>query len=226
MSKKLMILEACTLIALALTALPSASSAGEFISHCSPGAVCEATYSGGVSTLEDSNGNSIQCSSGTGTVAVPSGTSTGTASLTAHGCIDENTSFSCTSGASPGTLHTGSGLVAHLVYIDATPTSLVGVLVTNLNMTFTCAGGFVKKTVTGSVIAVIENPECGKPRSIFSGQFASKAPTGSQQYTQVTTTGAVFNLTSGSETADAAPSSISGTGSLTFKAPQTVTLTC
>jgi hypothetical protein len=215
--------------ALALTLFPSMASAGEFVGHCSsgPGTTCTATFAAGTSTLEDDSGSRLECTSTTGSVTGTSGTSTGTASLTAHGCKDEATGFTCTSVGEPvGTLHTGSGLVSHLVYIDATPSTLVGILATNLNITITCAGGLIKKTVTGSVIAVIQNPECGKPRASFKGEFSAGVTTGSQRYTQVTTTGTVFNLIFGNETADTTQTSITGSGTITVNEGKTITLTC
>lgn len=226
MSKKLILLAAGALSALALASFPAGASAGEFIGHCSSGGVCNATFSAGQSELEDDGGLKISCTSTTGVVTGTSGTSTGTAVLKAHGCKETIFNTSCTSSGQPaGTLHTGAGIVSHLIYIDPKPSTLVGLLVTNINFTFSCAGGLIQKTVTGSVIAKIENPECGKPRTSFTGEF-TKVGTGSQQYKQITTQGTVFDLLVGAHASDTTTAAIVGTGTITVAEGKTVTLTC
>lgn len=230
--RKKSILISGVLWALMLTSNPAISSAGEFVGDCSSGATCEGIFTGGEVVLEDDSGGAagrITCTETSGVVIGTSGSSTGTASLTTKGCKEGVSGGSCTSPGTPaGTIHTGNGIVAHLIYIDATPTILVGILATNLKMTFTCQTiiGSISKTVTGSVIAQITNPECGKPRISFTGTFSKGETAGSQRYTQVTTVGTVFNLTSGNHVNDTTKSSITSTGTVTLTAGKTLTLTC
>lgn len=229
MSKKLIAPISGALCVLALTFLSSMASAGEIIGHCSSGGTCTGTFTGGPTVLQDDSGGAagrFSCSTVTGTVSGMSNTSTATASLTLHGCQEPIFGTKCSSSGEPlGTIRTGNGVVSHLVYIDGKPNPIVGVLATNLSVTFSCPSVFTQKTVTGNVIAKIENPECGKPRTSFSGEFAQAGP-GIQQYSQVTTTGTVFTLTAGNHGADLTQSSITGTGTITINEGKTVTLTC
>ncbi len=227
--KKFMLLATGALAALAFAAVPTVATAGEIIGHCSSGGTCNATFSAGDGILEDDSGSSagkLTCTSTTGTVTGTSGTSTGTATLTAHGCKELVFGTSCnTAGQPAGTIKTGNNLVSHLVYIDGPPTVQVGIHITGFNMTLICSGGLILKTITGSVIAKIENPECGKARTSFTGTMETTAP-GSQRYKQITTTGPLFDLTSGTHTNDTTTSAIIGTGTITVAEGKTVTLTC
>jgi hypothetical protein len=229
MSQNLKVLAVGAFAAFAVAALPLSASAGEIIGHCSSGGVCNATFTAGQGILEDDSGSAagkLSCTSTSGIVTGTSGTSTGTASLTAHGCKEQVFGTSCSTPGQPaGTIKTGNGLVAHLVYIDGPPTVVVGLLITNLNMTLSCAGGLVLKTITGSLIAKIENPECGKARTSFTGVMETSAP-GSQKYKQITTTGTFYDLTSGTHTNDTTTSAVIGTGTITVAEGKTVTLTC
>lgn len=196
MTKKLMMLTAGALTALAFAALPALASAGEFVADCSAGATCAGTISGGLHTLEDDSGSAASkfiCSSITGTFSQTTNSSTGTAQITLNGCKDELFQFSCnSSGQSSGTIATNT-LTTHLAYIDKEvgKAPLVGVLFTGVNMTFFCFGA---KTLTGNFIAQLENPECGIARTHHTMILENGATAGTQRYTQVTTTGTVFNL--------------------------------
>lgn len=186
-----MLLAAGALSALAIAALPAMASAGEFEAHCSTGESCVATVTGGAATLADDSGGSagkIECTSLSGLAIQSNTSSTGLVQLFFHGCKDETALHtSCHSAGQPaGTIQTNE-LVSHLVYIDATPTVLVGVLLTNVNVTILCAGDLVKKTVTGNLIGKIENPECGVARTHHTIEFATTEEAKKQEYTQVTT---------------------------------------
>jgi hypothetical protein len=226
MNKKLMLLAAGALSALAFAAPPAVSSAGEFEAHCSV-VPCTAAITGGVSVLQDDSGGAggkVECTSVTGTATLTNTSSTGTAQLLFHGCKSA-LSPKCNNVTGQTETITTNVMTSHLVYIDPTPTVLVGILLTGVNVTFECASGLVKKTVTGNLLGRIENPECGVARTHHTIEFNASGP-GTQQYTQVTTTGTVFDLTSGTHASDATTSSQAGTGHLTYNGGGTVTLTC
>jgi hypothetical protein len=231
MNRKLMLLAAGALAALAFTALPSAASAGEYLNTCSNGVICEGTITGGVATLEDDSGSWIECTSVTGTATAIHNSSTGTVELTFHGCKDQ-IDFSCTNTATAGTITTQT-MISHNVYLEhnaSTPgvklTGPAGGATHNLSVTFSCAGGFVKKTVTGTILGQIFEPECKKAKTTGKIVFESKLPTGTQKWEQITTTGLFTDLTSGSESSDTTTSSQTGTGTIAWKAGTTLTLDC
>jgi hypothetical protein len=218
MSKTLMLLAAGALAALALTALPSAASAGEFIATCSNGQ--KECFGVGISTarptLEDDGGARIECTG----VAIIEATvihsaSTGTTQITFNGCKDEGTGFSCNNTGTSGEITTNT-MTFHLVYLENSTTTPVGVLLTGVNVTFSCAGGLVKKTVTGNIIGEISNPQCGVNATSHSSNFESLALTGTQRWEQITTAGTLFDLTSGSETSDTTTSSMKGKGTVSW----------
>jgi hypothetical protein len=227
MSKRLMLLAAGVLATLAFTALPSMASANEFIATCSTKANCTATIAGGAAVLENDAGGAVgtvSCTASTGTATIEHAKSTGSVSLSFTGC--NNNGFKCNSvGAAAGVINTGS-LVSHLIYLEATTAGKKGVLLTNVNVTFECAGGLVKKTVTGNVIGEIEEPNCGTAKASHKINFEPGAATGSQQWTQITKAGTIFDLTSGTHASDTTTSSQKGTGTLTYNGGATVTLDC
>ncbi len=124
MSKKLMLLAAGALAALAFTALPSAASAGEFEHHCtSTGGVAEEctgmTIAVGALEYTNDNHEGYTCTSVTGTAnAVKTGT-TGSAQLLFHGCKETVTGFNfpCTSPGQPSGTVTTNVLTSHNVYL-------------------------------------------------------------------------------------------------------------
>jgi len=211
--KKLTILLAGVLAVLA--AIPAVAAAGEFTADCESGASCSATIAGGVATLNNTSNEKIECSSADGTATQTSGSSTGTVELTFTGCKEKVSgfNFSCNSaGAASGVITTNT-MVSHLVYIDPNA-STPGVLLTNSNVTFSCAA-FFKKQVTGNIIGHWSNPQCGTFAAERTVTFEAGATTGSQKYTQVTTTGTVFDLISNNDNGGAyLTSSQTGTGTL------------
>jgi hypothetical protein len=226
MSKKLMLLAAGALTALAFAALPAVASAGEVTADCSSGATCKAEVSGAASALGNTSGETISCTSVTGSASFTSGTSTGTSSLTFHGCRETATffKFSCNSVGQPSQTITTGSLVAHLIYLDDAKTK-VGLLITNVSVTFTCAG-FSDKTVTGNVIGQITNPNCGKASTSHKVKFEQTAH-GAQEFTQTTGTGTIFDLTSNNDAGGAyLTSSQKGEGTLSYIEGKTATLTC
>lgn len=228
MSKKLMLLAAGVLAIVAFSALPGVASAAEFNGTCS-GAACTGTVeSTSLATLEGATGSSVKCLKTTGTSVQTNASPTGTLQLLFHECTDESLGTSCHSIAGgvsqpAGTITTNS-LVTHLAVIHASPKT-VGVLLTGINVTFECAGGLVRKTVTGNIIGEIVNPECGVAKATTSFKFAAGTTTGTQKWTQITTTGTVFDLTSNNDSGGAyETASQSGEGKLKWGG--NVTLDC
>lgn len=226
MKKKLMALGAGALVVLAFAAIPAVASAGEFTADCSVGAECSGTITGGAAAFSNTAGETFSCTSVSGVATLTSGTSTGTVQLAAKGCKENVTifKFSCNSvGAAAGEIKTGT-LVGHGVYVDPNK-SIPGILITNVNMTFQCAG-FSTRTVTGNVLGAKPNPECGVFKKSESGTLEQTAH-GTQKYTQVTTTGTVFDLTSNNDSGGAyATSSLTGTLTITATGGTEVKATC
>jgi hypothetical protein len=193
MKQTLMLLAATAVAALAFTAIPAVALAGEFTADCEVGATCAATLTGGQAAVSTSAGETISCSSFTGTANFTSGSSTSTIALLAHGCRETVTffRFACNSAGQPSGTIRMNELVGHNVYLESDH-SITGILITNVNTTFECAG-FSKKTVTGNILGATPNPQCGVFKSSASGTLEATAH-GSQKYTQVTTAGTVFDL--------------------------------
>jgi len=229
MSKKLMLLTAGVLAALAFTALPSFASAGEFLNTCSTGLTCKGTIVGGKATLQEDNVNlpAVECNKASGNATAIHNSSTGTVELTFEECHqDGQPGILCTNVAGKTDQITTNILTSHNVYLEEKTTQTpVGVLLTGVNVTFACAGGLVKRQVTGNVIGEITNPECGKAKGTHSFAFAAKA-LGTQKWEQVTTAGPLFDLTSGSDGPDSTTASQAGTGTITWAAGTTNQLDC
>jgi hypothetical protein len=237
MSKKLMLLAAGALSALAFMAIPSLASANEFVGTCGTGATCTGAIVGGAAELEDDGGTAVKCTSVSGSVTQTHNSTTGMANIKFHGCTGFG--FTCTgtlAGEPAGTISTGN-VPYHLVRLEPDPnTTPVGALVTPNPVTFKCAGGLVVRTVTGSVIGEFEefgSTDCGKAKTSLKLNFAEKAggPTGTQQWETKTTSAALgeFDLTSGSHNgggADTTTSAQKGTGTITMPVGQTITLDC
>jgi len=230
MSKKLMVLAAGALAALAFTALPSIASAGEFEHHCTTtGGVaqpCTLTIEGGAAELVNTAGEGISCTSVTGTGSASTTGTTGAALLTFKGCRENITifKFTCTSTGTAGEIKTNE-LVSHNIYIDPSKTT-PGLLLTGVNVTFNCAG-FAKKTVTGNVIGHLTSPNCSSAVTSMGISF-EKSSNGNQKYKQVTTTGTIFDLISNNDTEGGVylTSSQAGTGTIKTAAGQHIRLTC
>jgi hypothetical protein len=231
MSKKLMLLAAGALAALAITALPGAASAKETALKCEK-TPCAFTETGGLTTFSTVSGDTVTCTSvsGNGEAINLSNLETTTTQVTLllHGCKETSTifKFACSTPGTPsGTIHGGTA-TAHIIAL--TGGTETGVLLTNPKTTFTCAGGFARTTVTGNIIGEIET-KCGSAASAV--QKLNFETTGHGAQKLKTYTGATFNLiaatnhnetptaTSGYETA-----AKSGTTTLTWN--QNVQVTC
>jgi len=230
MKTKLTLLVAGALAALAFAALPAVATAGEFTADCEIGNSCSATIAGGEANLTNTNNERIKCEKVDGTATQTNNSSTGNVHLEFTGCHEQVTifHFACNSpGAASAEIKTNT-MTSHLIYIDpltqnaGTP----GVLLTGVNVTFECAGAF-KKTVTGNIIGHWSDPLCGSFAKEHTVDFEQSAA-GSQKYTQVTTTGAVFDLISNNDTMSGTylTSSQTGEGTLTAENGNRAKFTC
>jgi hypothetical protein len=226
MNKKLMLLAAGALAALAFAALPAVASAGEYTADCESGTQCQAAITGGAAALGNTNGETVSCTSVVGTNTTTSGTSTGHIELTFRGCKETVTffRFSCNNSALPsGELKTNR-MTYHIVNLESAENKTPGVVITGANVTFNCAGAFLK-TVTGDIVGHIENPNCGNFQSATNVVFEATQH-GQQKYTQITTGGSIFDLISNNDTGTYLTSSQTGTGTLTAEGGNNVKITC
>jgi len=194
MNKKLMLLAAGTLIALAFAALPALASAGEYEAHCVGAHECVGEITGGALSLVSDNGDTITCSAVGGTTRFTTTTTTGTDNLHLSGCREHVTffTFQCNSaGAAAGTISV-SNLTYHLISLEHGGTT-PGIKFTNISVTYECTG-FSKKTMTGSLVGHLESASCNTETKTHSVTFEQGATTGSQKYKQVTTTGTETDL--------------------------------
>ena len=227
MSKKLMLLAAGALTALAFAALPAVSSAGEWETHCEKLPCTASVQSTGTSKFSITNGDTVWCESVTGTVTQSALTSsTTTANLTFHECREQATPFHflCTNnGLTAGTVNTGNQ-TSHNIYLDAAKTKK-GAIVTGVNTTFTCAGGFASTTVTGEAMGEFENITCGVATSELTLNF--EATHGHQAWNKITATAPIrdlFGATNHSSGGTYETAAQTGTAHLIFN--QKVTPTC
>jgi len=201
MSKKLMLLAAGALTALAFAALPAVASAGEWVMDCPGGAkTCNFTTSGGHAELRAEGEPTITCTSSTGSGSVSEGGKTGTFGLTFKGCTA--TLFftvSCNSaGAASGEIKVASS-VSHNVYLEPNKTT-PGLLVTPATTEIICAG-FSNITVTGNgLIGHLREltpgvSNCSKESETWNVDFkADPANSKTQDWEQVTTEGTFYDL--------------------------------
>lgn len=216
MSKKMMLLAAGALTALAFAALPAVASAGSPEVECS-GAACGAfTVGGGTAELSKTTGPSVHCTSVSGSGNYASKTA-GTLQLTFHGCKESAFGSSCGSG---GTITTNvmNFENTYLTHDKSTP----GVKITNVNTTFTCFGGFVHNQVRGSVLGRLETACTKHPGNPLQLVF-ERTQAGHQKYMQVTGTGTKTDLESSLNSGAFETASQTGTGTVTLKEAPTVT---
>jgi hypothetical protein len=203
MSKKMMLLAAGALTALAFAALPAVASAGSPVVECGGlNKPCGAlSISGGTAELQKTEGPRVHCTTVTGTGNYTSVTG-GTISLSFGGgggtCKETAFNSHCTSAGAPsGVINTGT-LPFKNVYLThgkTTPGVTVGPISTPI--TFTCFGGFVHNVVTGSVLGHLESGCTTHPAGgVLALDFKNSGVPGVQQYRFVTGTGTAENLSS------------------------------
>jgi hypothetical protein len=174
MSKKLMLLAAGALTVVAFTALPSVSSAKEAQIKCLGAGACTYTVAAGESKFSTfPKEDTLSCTSvtGTGDLTLDANreATTGNVQLLFHGCKETNTvfKFNCTTPGQPTGTIKPEPMVTHNITDEATfgANVKVGVLLTNVKATFTCAGGFAATTVTGNVIGTLNENCVGRAAS-------------------------------------------------------------
>ncbi|HEX3042777.1 MAG TPA: hypothetical protein VHP56_11880 [Solirubrobacterales bacterium] len=229
MNKKLMILVAGALTALAFMSLAGAASAKETKLKCEGAGACTFTVDGGETKFSIVGGDTVKCTgvSGNGSVTnldASRESTTSTVQLLFTNCREQNSGFqfTCTNTATAGNVTTNV-MTGHNVAL--TTGTEAGVLLTNAGVTFTCAGGFASTQVTGSILGESET-KCGSTsKGTALKQVFNTTGHGLQSLT--TYTGTTFKLegktshTGGGAYANAAQF---GTGTLTFN--QSVELTC
>jgi hypothetical protein len=234
MNKKLMLLATGVLAALAFAALPAVASAGEFAADCENGAAsCTGEVTGGKIELRNDKGEGFSCSSVGGKATITNGTSTGAFELAFRTCKENITGFgfSCNNTGVAGEIKTGS-MVTHLIYLEENKTT-PGLKITFPGhgtgaggVTFNCAG-FAKKTMTGSLIGHISNPNCGTFQASHTVDFAEVVGSpGVQRWMQATTTGEKTDLISNNDAGGAYTTiAITGSTAITWTGTK-VKLTC
>jgi hypothetical protein len=193
MKKKLILLAIGALTALAFTALPSVASAKETQIKCLDATKerCTYTVAGGEVRFSATSGDTLTCTSVTGNGELPNldanrEATTGNVQLLFHGCRETNTifKFNCTSPGQPtGTLKP-EAMVTHNITDEATfgANAKVGVLLTNLKWTFTCAGGFAATTMTGNLIGTLDENCVGRAPSPIVRQLFGATSHGQQDH--------------------------------------------
>lgn len=240
MSKKLMLLVAGALMALAFTALPGAASAKETNLKCEGEGKCTFSVSSPplsekegttpVTNFSIAGGDTVQCASVSGSgeainLNAERESTTSTVQLLFTGCKEQNTifHFNCqTAGAATGNITTNV-MTGHNIAIESG--TKAGVLLTNAGVTFSCAGGFASTQVTGSIIGESETA-CGTNTNFVQKQVFKTTGDGAQALTTYTKNtfkleGKTSHTSEGSTYSAAAQD---GTGILTFN--QNVILTC
>jgi hypothetical protein len=204
MSKKLMLLAAGALTALAFAALPAVASAGEWKLDCPGGTeTCSFNTTGEHAELRAEEEPTITCTANTGSGTVSKGGTTGTFGITFTGCKATLIfTFEChTSGAASGEIKVASS-ISHNVYLKDDKTD-PGILVTPATTTIIC-GSFSNITVTGNGLIGDVTQACNSESSTLNINFeASTSNTKTQRYEQNTLTGTLFDLhsvTAGSAT--------------------------
>jgi hypothetical protein len=189
MSKKLMLLAAGALTALAFAALPAVASAGEWKMDCPENKeTCSFSSSGGHAELRALNEPTITCTANTGGGTIAKGGLTGTFEITFTGCkATLFFTFEChTSGATSGVIKVASS-TSHNVYLEDNKTK-PGILVTPATTTIIC-GSFSSIEVTGSVIGEVTGT-CNQKANSFPVDFAADPKNANtQKWETITNTG-------------------------------------
>ena len=215
MNKKIMVL-AIAAVSAAVLALPAIASAGVWDleqegGHCTALKPCKFTVHGGTQQLTTA-GSTVHCTTVTGNGEYTD-TTTGHLHLTFHGCTTEvfGAKVNCNNVSGQTNTITTKKLSIHNVLLEASPRT-PGVLIKPVEASFasfTCFG--VGVTVSGNgVIGQVTSPACGATSKTATISFTSKS-TGVQTWSQVTTTGTVYGLKKGEESA-----SQDGSATITF----------
>jgi len=231
MNKKLMILVAGALTALAFMALAGAASAKETKLKCEGAGECTFTVDPNLAVEPEFSllgGDTVKCKGGASGSGAVTGldanreSTTSTVQLLFKECKEQNTifHFNCQNTATNGNITTNV-MTVHNIALPGTPNE-AGVLLTNAGVSFSCAGGFVPTVVTGNVIGEYEN-KCG---STSTGKQLKLNFTVAAHGTQTdrTYTGTSYDLEGMTKEKPYETAAQTGTGTLTFN--QNVELTC
>jgi hypothetical protein len=196
---KKMIVLALAVASVAMFALPAVASAGTW--HLGGSFPAAFTFKGGTATWGTAGGTTIHCGSVSGAGSYANSTS-GTMQLTFSGTCQTAGPFGpvhCTSaGQAAGTVRTEVLPIDNVMLHNNVP----GVLVTpNANgrvAHFVCGGLITVEWKGNGILGKITKPACEAISTEATVDFNATAH-GKQEYTQVTTTGTVYNLKKGEE---------------------------
>jgi hypothetical protein len=229
MAKKIILL-ALTAISAALFALPAVASAGEWRLDPAGGKFpvsFSLTSSGStVLTTDDGSGLKVTCTHAVGTGKQTTATISEEVTLTFSNCTENLFGGKCTSAGEPtGSIKT-TDLTGHNVKLEPSPSTLRGVLLTPKEghfATFTCPIFTFRVGGTGVIGELTSPTACNAVSNVATVKFQSVAE-GTQRWTQVTTTGGTFDLTSSKNGGTPVTTAQEGSGTITFG--ENLTFTC
>jgi hypothetical protein len=227
---KKIILLALTAISAAMFALPAVAAAGEWsldpASGKFPVSFTLSSTTTTTLTTDDGSGLRVACSGATGSGKQETSTTSEEVTLTFTGCKENLFGSSCTSFNEPtGSIKT-TDLVGHNIRVEANPLTRAILLTPNNGhfASFTCAGFFSIVVGGNGIIGEMTAPTtCGAVSKTATVKYESPG-IGTQKWTQETTTGTKYNLTSSVNGSAAATASQDGTGTITFA--ENLTFTC
>jgi hypothetical protein len=206
MSNKMMLL---ALAVAAMLAIPSAASAQEI--HFTN--VTSFSGTGGPSSLQASNEQTIKCTATSASGSFNAGSSTtGSITLDFTGCTAEffGIKANCnTKGAAAGTI--ASGGTFHLItFVNSKAEKKPAILLTANSTTLICAG-FSNTIVTGNVIGTITSPACGGKNKTLAVVFVTNGAT--QEHLEYT--GVKYDLSAETETTSEVTAGLTASTTLT-----------
>jgi hypothetical protein len=231
MSKKIILL-ALAAINAAMFALPAVASAGEWSLDSASGkypvSFSLKSTTTTILTTDDGSGLKVACKDAGGSGVQESATTSKEVTLTFSECTESLFGSKCTSsGQTTGTIKT-TDLTGHNVKLEPSPSTLRGVLLTPKEghfATFSCAGNLftIKVGGTGLIGELTSPTACNAVAKEPTVRFQALTE-GTQRWTQVTTTGSKFDLTSSKNGGTPVTAGQDGTGDITFD--ENVTFTC
>src|SRR5215203_1181394 len=197
MNKKMMLL-ALAAVSAAMFALPAVASAGTWhLEPASGSTTITFTSHGGTAELRTTSGQRVHCTGNSGSGHYEN-TTTGTIELTFSTCTGPFGAHCTTSGQAAGTIKT-TKLPFHNIALEPADKTKIGVLITSATggthfASFSCLG--INTAVTGNgIIGEVTAPKCGESKNTGTLVFAANSA-GHQKWTQVTTSGTIYDLTS------------------------------
>jgi hypothetical protein len=199
MSKKMMVL-ALAAVSAAMFALPAVASAGTW--NMTPaGQTFTSTSKAETTTILTSTEHTVKCTSSTGSGRYNAGSTTnGVITLKFHGCKDE-VGTNCTgetAGEPAGTISTTANLPFSNVYMETGHNpgiTISGIGAEKHFANFRCGFGLLTIKVEGTIIGEVDSA-CNTASKTHALNFESPKGHGIQEWTQVTTTGTIDDLTS------------------------------